>query len=482
MFHQPQASDVRRTLFLMLCLLASTANARGEVTGQEGEPAVVPLHLQADAVAQTAEQLIIVGDESQIALGDERVIYSNTFGQSAIAFGADRLISDDIVTTARPGCQLSRLSFEVVGRVDPLSPVGGPYSVTWALYNTCPYAVTAGPARDARRIAFGTVQVPDDARRTIEVIPEIGVALPAHLWFGLTFSRDNAGAVIGAPADIGHSADIFDFPGSACTANVGGFPRFPHGSFNLELWGLNCTETNPQYSARREAGSAFNPEPTTWITDDITLLTDSCLMRAYVVGVRGPGTYNFELREACDGAAIPGTQVTQLVGLSSHQEPRIFEYTFDPPILLPREFVYAVRASRLGAGPILAGLFPSVGSTDDVFGMEMAGGACDVLSGPSLAWDALHFAVICDGPAAVGACCDRYMTFCVGGPRSGLACERDTDCGRMGRCQPICRDTAEINCPFANGSHVDPPRRWTMPQWHEAASCAENPCAPDANE
>jgi hypothetical protein len=427
------------------------------------------------------EHLMVTGGEQRAAAGDERVIYSNTFGRMAVSFGANRLISDDIITTAAHGCELSRFSFEVTGRVDPDNPVGGPYSVMWTLYNTCPYAVSAGAARDARVIASGIVNIPDNARRIVEVVPAAAITLPTHLWFGLTFSRDNAGAVVGAPAGVGHSADVFDFPGSACIASLGGYPALPHASFNVELWGSGCEETNLQFSARRESEPPFQSAGL-WITDDIRLLSGPCLMRGYMVGVRGPGIYDFELREACDGPAISGTQVTQVVSQVGGQEPRIFEYTFDPPIPVPQEFSYAVRFSNAGAGPMRASS-PSIGGTDDFLEIETSSGACQIVDGPTPFGDALNFAVICDGPAPQGACCDRVMTFCVGGLNDGEPCATAAECGRRASCEPICRETPEINCPFANGSPPEPPQTWVIPQWTSGASCSANPqCLPTISE
>ena len=39
------------------------------------------------------------------------------------------------------------------------------------------------------------------------------VSLLTNMWFGVTFSRANAGVVVGAPAEVGFSADVIDIAG-----------------------------------------------------------------------------------------------------------------------------------------------------------------------------------------------------------------------------------------------------------------------------
>jgi hypothetical protein len=159
---------------------------------------------------------------------NERLIYSSTLGRFAYAPGANVLIADDISTTAAPGCRLSRYSIDVTGRVDKQLPGTSPYSVTLALYTHCPYSRAA--SQRASLIVLGslaTVQIADVGRATIEVVipPEYG-PIPNHLWLGVSFSRANAGVILGGLPEEGYSTELFDTSGNACKSNLG--PSAPH--------------------------------------------------------------------------------------------------------------------------------------------------------------------------------------------------------------------------------------------------------------
>jgi hypothetical protein len=116
--------------------------------------------------------------------------------------------------------------------------------------------------------------------------------------------------------------------------------------------------------------------------------------------------------------------------------------------------------------------------------------------------DALHFSVICDGPA-LGACCDMLITECKGGLLNGELCDTNADCQPVcnqgfcsigcvgtldppvpcthnnqctpGTCESVCREVPEANCPF-------PPRFTSLrPAWAQGKLCANDTNAQGGN-
>ncbi len=409
------------------------------------------------------------GRDGSVA-GDERVIYSNTKGTYAVALPPRALIADDISTTAGDDCPLSRYTFQVTGKVDP-SGVGGPYAVEFALYHVCPGVASPNMCRPWEITGtMGYASFPDDAPRTIEFVIPGTVPIPTTFWLGLSVSRANAGVIMGAPAMEGFSGDVFDYPWSACDADLGGFPDVPHASFNAELFGgAGCPAAHLEYRAAGPEGPTFNPGASRWFADDLELAGNECRMIAYEVGVRGPAQYNFELRETCSGPAITGTQRTRTnheVALGTH----LLQFTVDPPVLLPKHSWLAIRVNHDTGGVIVAGRQADIGNTKDVIGRILPGDTCEVRSLPD--WtrhSAFHVSITCEGQAPKGACCDMYITECAGGPDDGKPCEDNDDCTAPGSCESVCREVPEANCPF-------PPARTDLrPRWVEGATCDSEP-------
>lgn len=420
------------------------------------------------------------GSTASVVAG--RVIYSNSKGFAAIAPGANVLVADDIVTTAPDGCKLTQFSFDVSGRADPAG-IDGPYSVNFALYNTCPGAVP--PAVLPMRLiagAAGTADFTDGAPRTVQVLLPTPVAVPTRLWLALRFSRDNAGPVVGAPALIGFSQDLYHRAGSAaCGVNFGGFNHVGfHASFNAQFHaGTNaepCTPIHLDYHAARENGTLYNPGTLIWLLDDLKLRTSECRLVGYDVMVKGGGTYNFEFRTTCDGPPIPGTEKTQLVGAGNPNsaERRIVRFTVDPPVQLPKDVYLAARMNNATGRLVLAGSQVAIGSSADTFHVQDYFNECVERNVLSSETDALNVTLYCDGEAEPGACCDMFVLECAGGEDGGRPCRKNEDCDG-GLCESVCRDLPEINCPWYSlrGTTL-------QPKWVDGAGCAaepfEHPC------
>jgi len=397
------------------------------------------------------ERHVISADETYLIAGQTaRPIYSNTLGTLAANLGANRLVADDITTTAPGGCDLRRLEFPVVGKVDPVG-IGGPYTVNFALYSNCPGAVP--PNSRSGLIIPGTqgqVVFPDDAPRLISFVVAGIVPLPTNFWMGVTFSRNNAGVIVGTPPLTGFSCDAFDFPGFPCNGNLGGFPEQPHASFNAEVYGdITCAESFTAYYNNKPSGSTYNPGANITFADDIELNSDSCQLIAYEVAVKGVGIYAFDLRANCDGGVIPGTEKSFLVG--SGTDVQVARFTVDPPVALPRDLWLGSRVNNSTGGFVVTGRQACIGATEDFFGLPGGTGCTSIDPAPGY-HAALNLAITCAGAAPIGACCDMFIR----------------DAGG----EAVCRQVTEMNCPY-------PPRFTSLrPTWVLGAPCTPDPFTP----
>ena len=253
--------------------ITGTVNADGEDTPAQAVPVeVFPLP------ANTVFERHVVGEGITTTATGERLIYSNTLGTFGAALGAGRLVSDDIATIAPKGCKLRRYEFPVVGKVNPAG-TGGAYTVDFAMYRSCPGSVPSGirtaliiPGTQGQRTFTDQCQnvvdddndgfvndgcpavnppetgaqclnaVDDDGDgkvndgcpavgdpetdvdsvpRIISFVAAANISLETNMWFGVKFSRNNAGVIVGAPALVGFSADSYDYPGFPCSATLG---------------------------------------------------------------------------------------------------------------------------------------------------------------------------------------------------------------------------------------------------------------------
>jgi hypothetical protein len=444
-------------------------------------------------------------ENGSVAGAAERLIYSNTLGIHGINFPTNQPVSDDIATTAPNGCALTRYRFKVLGKVLPTG-LSGAYTVTYGLYSNCPLAVGSNNAtRDLVRIpgTEGTLDFPDDGPRLIEHIVPAGtpVELPTNVYLGLRFNRGNCGTVIGAPASIGYSGDIWDFPGFPCNGFLGGFPERPHASFWLEMFGSeNCSNAFVGYKAQRPSGGTATLGAGIQGVDDVKLFVNDCQMVGYEVVVRGVGFYNFDLRRNCDGQIIAGTERTFQLNANTVPLLQVARFTFNPPIALTTDSLYVgFKCSSNSAGAVVAGILPIVGSNEtDYFTIGVDG--CAPVMPTTGVHGAINFAITCAGKLSLGACCDPYLTECQGGPDAGArcrcnaicaggvdegdCCSPSSPCDPPGNCEPVCaapgtceavcRETTELNCSFPL------PDSDFRPQWNQGEACEPDPFLPDS--
>ncbi|MDO8632806.1 MAG: hypothetical protein Q7R41_20175, partial [Phycisphaerales bacterium] len=328
-----------------------------------------------------ADGVASVVDDGATAVAGERLIYSNTLGINTIRFGNGQLVSDDITTTAPVGCNLTKFSFKVLGKVISTDP-GGAYTVRYSLYNTCPQSVTSTQRAHYTDEALpntgikirgtdGEITFPDDAPRIVEhiVTDPSAVPIPTNLWLGISFTRANCGTIVGAPAMVGHSADIMDFTGSlACNSFLGGFPERPHASFWAEMYGdANCPDSFVAYKAAKASGAQFSAGRNVPFLDDVKLIVNNCQLIGYEVAVRGQGFYEFDLVRDCGGPAtpaIPGTYKTFNVNLNTQPLLQLARFAFDPPIPLNTDrLFFRFIVNNDAAGVVLAGIQPTIGSS-----------------------------------------------------------------------------------------------------------------------
>lgn len=442
---------VQRGILTLITLLPSVVRAQeADPRPLDGgaSPATAPVVIRAIAPGTTFARHPI-GDAASTS-ASERLIYSTTLGSFAVALPANYVVADEISTVAARGCRLRRVEFPIVGKVDP-EDVGGPFSVEFALFSTCPGSISA-ELRPGFIIPGSLVRLDfsDDAPRLVSfALPGDGPAIPNTVWFAVKFNRANVGMVMGGPASTGFSCDLIDFPGFPCNAWLGGFPEHPWANFNLELFGdASCGSSFVGYKNSRISGPTFNPGVGVTLTDDIKLGVESCRMTGYEVAVRGVGDYDFDVRPACAAPPIEGTQ--RSFNVPSGTEPRIARFAIDPPIAIPRDFHFAAWVNNPNSGVVLSGRQACVGETLDEFEIPSELGGCSDLSAP---WPGVHAAVnltiLCEGQPPIGACCDMYFTDPEG--------------------ESVCREVAQMNCAF-------PPQfSFLRPRWVEGAVCDPDP-------
>ncbi len=436
---------------VIIVAISGTVNAEGEDAPAKAIPVeIFPLP------ANTVFERYVVGEGGTGTAAGERLVYSNTLGTFGASLGAGKLVSDDISIIAPGGCNLRLLEFPVVGKVNPAG-IGGPYTVDFALYSSCPGSVP--PASQPSLIIPGTegqADFDDDAPRLISFVPAIDVALPTNFWFGVKFSRNNAGVVFGSPPLTGYSGDQFDYPATPCTAWAGGFgPPFyaPHASFNLEVYAdADCPEAFVGYKNNNPSGPTYNPGAYKTAADDIRLGVNECQMIAYEVAVKGEGFYTFDLRTSCNGGIIAGTEKDFTVFGTT--EPQIARFTFNTPIAVPNDFFLSAGISAASGGLIVSGRQACIGETADTFQVALPGGCSPTVYPPppsTLPRKHAGFstAFTCAGAAPFGACCDMVFLDANG--------------------DAVCREMPQMNCPW-------PPRFLGLePQWVEGATCDSDP-------
>jgi hypothetical protein len=393
---------------------------------------------------------VVAGDETgSVATGDDDegdLAYLNVNGRFVNSLRANELVADDLTLRVRKGCKLRRFSFQVSGRADPAG-IGGPFRVFYSIYNTCPNAggsIIGG--------VTGLVDFADDAPREVEVVVPGDVNLPrTTIWLAVRFNRDNCGVVLGSPALTGYSTDVYDFPLLNCNGNIGGFPSFPHASFNAKVYtDAACDDAYPGYRniAPGEAGHSFGSNVR--YADDLEFNVQTCDLIGYEIGVKGQASYSVDLRR--DAGGLPGSVITGTNTSFPSAGPniQIFTYVIDPPIRLtgaPNKVWMTVKPNTGTGKWIRTGRNAQVGNTAFGLARELEGGSW-VAAFPADE-EAVHggyYAVLtCANAPPTGACCDMFVTDALG--------------------DSVCRTVPQMNCPF-------PPRGTLLrPAWAQGVAC-----------
>lgn len=372
----------------------------------------------------------VAGDD--LPEGADRPVYSNRPPPNIIfPPGANRRIADDLVTVAVGGCAISGYEI-VVGRGpsrcsldqqactedDDCANIGGQtcepwpdqgFTVDFALYDGCP---TQGG--DIISGTEGSMSFPENATYTLIVdLDDAPVFHSGEIWLAVQFDKAGAGWIVGTPASVGFTENVYDFPipQFACSARLGGTL---YAGFHARIFCAN----DPPY--QREFLAYFNPEvsggpiihPTgasnRFLADDLSLIVDDCQLSSFSVGIQGsaPFTSTIELWRGCSPSqVIEGTQQAfQAVGDGS---PEIARFSFDPPIDVGSGNLWvAVKNSIGNAGPLQANQ-ATLGETDVTFGIfdwpGQTPGCGWILTGTHTGFNA---SVSCIGEAPTGACCD----------------------------------------------------------------------------
>lgn len=439
---------------------------------------------------------------------NEKLVYSNPLGQFILQLFVNNLLADDITLIAPDGCTLSRFTFQVTGRADP-EDIGGSYQVEFALYDHCPYVggkikrfCQGGPAAnqsctinsncgglcldgiDKGQPCLTSADCTDSSCRlnedificepnietvtipaeladdiiTIEYIPPASqtIHLFTNLWLGVKSNRNNCGIIMGAPPLIGYSDDVVDFPGVACSANLGRFPQNPHASFYAEFYVQDdCPDAFTGYRSFDSSEDAFKSGGDITIADDIELGVDSCTLISYEVGVRGPGLYTVELysdNDGLPGEPISGTdQTTRHLFVQNSNSFRLERFILDSPILIPSKVWMTFKVNNDVGGWVNLERDANWGHTSKFFAIKNDQGweFAETNNSEFPRYGGFYLSIQCAGEPPVGACCDMYLL---------------DDQG-----EAVCREIPEINCVF-------PPRFSALePAWMEGSACDPNP-------
>ncbi len=422
----------------------------GDVQPAVQDGAAGPDSLQAQVHALPADievrRHVVSGDGTVIGqpatVGESTLIYSNTLGREVFgSHSAGLQFADDITTVGGAGCSLDRYEFLVSGDRDGDGSGEGPFGVDFALYDGCPgggASVIAGTE--------GYAGLPDEGYHLIvfQVPTEVEVPLPNRFWLQLALSREHAGVVVGAPAQLGYSMDRFYYPGFSCTANLGEFPLTPHASFHIEVYARGpCANSFVGYQNTNGAGNGWSAGEQIYFADDIELAVRECRMVAYETVYEGRGfAGRVDLRRYLDDADEAEGGLIEGTRMGCSPSAGVCRREFDPPIPIPQN-LWAVFVTMHGEmGPIVTCREAQPGQSergymvyrDDEWESE-GFSTCD---------SEFSLVIYCEGLPPTGACCDTIFTDEEG--------------------QAVCREVAEMNCPFN--------------RWLEDEACEPDPFDP----
>lgn len=372
------------------------------------------------------------GDRGAAAVVTGEAVYANTGGSAIVAPGVNRRIADDLMTVAIGGCQMPEAwlsAYEILVGVKFSEGGGDPYTVHFGLWDACP---GGNPPGQPILGTDGSITLDDDgALHLITMDLEgSGVSLDSSFWIGVKFQGNaDAGWVVGTPADMGYTQDVYDYPHPSlrCSARFGGTNLYA-GFYAKVYCGGEVEVEFPAYLNPELDGIHLQDEGTAglWLADDVELIVDDCVLTSYQVGVRGGvGTYRLDV-ELWDSLgpqhAIEGTQgVFQGIGDGSNE---LAHFTFENGVPLSTSSLWAaMKCNRNFTGPIIAEE-ATLGFSADLMAICYSANDCVTISGGGAPQASVNATINCLGAPPVGACCEV-----VG---SGWACRETSELSCMG--------------------------------------------------
>jgi hypothetical protein len=403
-------------------------------------------------------------------------VYRNTMGVFFFPPGTNVNIADDLLTIAVGGCDMSWIEIGVTGGGNGTGPG---FTVTFSLFNGCPNQ--------------GGVQVP--GTQVVEMLPNNGgwlvnmdyeamlVDIPEDPWLRVRFSNATAGPILGAPAEIGSTMDLFDHPMFPCVTDFVN-PAIYSGFYADIFCGGDVGTQFEAYRADVPSGFFSALELPEMHADDIIPITapaENCQFVRYdstLAGLDGPYTMRLEVFSHDETNNRPMAPVVGTVSMCNGAgagELTTCTLSLANPIEIPTpQFWLTYDVSGNPAGPILVGDFPPVGNSEDgfsIFGMPDAGvwsqaiwffGGC-----PEYPCGTFQNSFYCFGTAPMGACCDlagaelctndTTIQQCADGRwMPNAACEADPfdpPCGTSACCTPdeSCSNLTQAACAAATG-------------------------------
>ncbi len=383
---------------------------------------------------------------------DDQLVYSNTLGQSVLAgFGTGFRVADDLYITGTDGCLLGRFEFLVSGTIAGRGE--GSFAVEFALYDGCPGA--------GGRFLTGTqgrAELPDEGLFLIDFrVPNTEtIPIPIPVWLSVSFDRADSGVVVGAPALIGYSDDVYEDSFFGCGVSLGGYPRTFHSSFHAQLYVRGddkealCPPSFLGYRAATPRITTLIPGADVRIAEDLELEAGMCELLSYEVALRGTANVRLDLRLAGQddgkGISLPGDVIpgTEASGAISGNRVQLIGRSFDPPIPIPPRFWVTLEADGSTARAIVVGSPVNIGRTQSTYAIAGQTGWELQELGNEAGPRALQVSVRCAGIAPPGACCDMMFT--------------------DGDGNAVCRELPKANCPY--------------PRWLADAACEPDPFRP----
>ncbi len=412
-------------------------------------------------------------------------VYSNTPPPEVyLALGLPNVeVADDLITVAVGGCPVKAFDFTVAGGggapcgspgdqacpagtacVDDNCTLGPGFNVSFGLYDRCPHSggvLIPGTS--------GTLPLPNDGLHTVLVdLSAAPVPMGGTVWMAVSVDGPAAGWVLGTPAEVGFTRNVYDFVFRQCDARFAGTTLY--AGFDARIY---C---EPPFD--REFLAYFNSDLTAqqvglggseWLMDDVELIVNDCVLSSYEIGAVGSGggdvTVTAELRRGCgDSNLITGTEGTAT--FVADDAPSLARFDFPGGVELGTQGAWMAFKFDRGSRAIVSGE-ATLGFTDDFFGLSNGAGGCDLFYFPGGPWSGMAINIRCLGDAPKGACCDLSVPTATT-PREycrevkEIACQGTKVRYEQGtKCPDTCSITSEdcttdLDCPAACSTANDP--------------------------